>query len=62
MYANQRIQPTTNAIRTDRTFFANVYAPPDSGNVDDISAKLSAVRIAMTPLRAKAMIALGPVS
>ena len=38
MYANHSTQPTANAARTDSTFFANVYAPPDSGNAVEISA------------------------
>src|SRR6056297_3141136 len=58
--ANQTIQPTTNAASTDNTFLANVYVPPDSGNRDAISAKLSAVKIAMTPLAANAINADGP--
>src|SRR5688572_1626448 len=60
MYANHRIQPTANAARTDNTFFANVYAPPDSGNTVDISVTLIAVSHATTPLRASARIAAGP--
>ncbi len=36
--------------------------PPDSGNAEASSAKLSAVSAAMTPLSAKATIAPGPVA
>lgn len=44
------------------TFFAKVYAPPDSGNALLISAKLIAVITAITPFSANASIAAGPVA
>jgi hypothetical protein len=43
MYANHKIQPTANAARTDSTFFANVYAPPDSGHTVEISVSVIAL-------------------
>ena len=60
--ANQTTQPTVKADSTDNTRLANVYVPPDWGNLEETSAKLSAVSKAIAPFRAKATIALGPVA
>lgn len=51
-----------NADLIDRTFLEKRYGPPDSGKVDEISANVSAASKAITPFRAKASIALGPVA
>ena len=53
---------TRNAASTERIFLEKMYVPPDSGNADDISAKVVAVANAISPFNVKARIADGPVT